>query len=911
MSMDVRDETADLEQTLLEDGTSFRGEVDLGAVLRESEARYRLVTESWAQAIWETDARGVVVDDSPSWRAYTGQTPDEWLGYGWLDAIHSDDRSYAEREWRDAMVARGMVDAEFRLRAPDGGWRWTNIRAAPVLDAAGEVSKWVGINIDIDARKRAEHALRESEERQAFLLRLSDVLRPLSDAAEIERAAVASLGRQIGATRVFYATVDPGGATWSVTYDYADGVPSNAGRYPLSGFQEARLAQWQSGRMSSVSDSLADPGLNDDERAAYAAFGARAAIGVPLVAGGKFAALLVVNQREPRVWSTADLALTRETAERTWAAIERARAEAALRDSEQLLRGVLDGMDEGFGIIGADFIILEHNREALRMDGRARNEIVGLTHWEAFPGTEHSALGRMLKKAMATREPAILEHIYTWTSGQARWLETRVYPTPDGTIAVFWRDVTDRKRAADALRDSEKRYRALFNSMDEAYAVVDVLKDAAGRWVDFRFVDANPAFLAHTAMPWPVGRTATELLGTPNPSWTKLYGEALDTGQAIRVEEAEPNLDRVFDLNIFALDPSQNRVAVLFTNITERKRAEERLATSEERLRSAVEVAKLGLWDWDLQTGAIRWSDEHFRMEGYAVGEVPPSYEAWASRVHPDDRAETEAAIASARDTHTEYAHEFRCLYPDGSVYWHAARGRFYYDEAGVPVRMIGAQRDTTERREAEERQKVLLAELQHRVRNILAVVRSMVSRSNDGERPTEEYVQHLQGRISALARTQVLLTRRAGAGVDLEEMVRDELTGQAARDERFSLAGPNIELSPKAAEVLTLAIHELATNATKYGAFSRAGGRLEVGWEVEERDGDRWLVLQWTERGVPIVDVVPRRQGFGSELISRRIPYELKGKGSFALKPGGLHSRIEFPLRAGDSILQTNGVAS
>ena len=145
--------------------------------LRESEARLSLLVESWAQAVWETDADGVVIADSPSWRAYTGQNLQEWLGYGWLDAIHPDDRSYAERQWRDAIAARGLVNAEFRLRAPGGTWRWTNVRAAPVLDAAGNIGKWAGMNIDIDAQKRAEAAMRESEERlRQFGEASSDVL---------------------------------------------------------------------------------------------------------------------------------------------------------------------------------------------------------------------------------------------------------------------------------------------------------------------------------------------------------------------------------------------------------------------------------------------------------------------------------------------------------------------------------------------------------------------------------------------------------------------------------------------------------------------------------------------------------------------------------------------------------------
>ena len=119
---------------------------------RLAETCYCQPTDSWAQAVWETDATGVVVSDSPSWRAFTGQTLDQWLGYGWLDAIHPDDQAYAERQWREAVAARTRVDTRFRLHAADGDWRWTNVRAAPVLDAQGNVEKWAGMNFDIDAR---------------------------------------------------------------------------------------------------------------------------------------------------------------------------------------------------------------------------------------------------------------------------------------------------------------------------------------------------------------------------------------------------------------------------------------------------------------------------------------------------------------------------------------------------------------------------------------------------------------------------------------------------------------------------------------------------------------------------------------------------------------------------------------
>ncbi|MGN6388967.1 MAG: sensor domain-containing protein [Burkholderiaceae bacterium] len=131
---------------------------EVETALRLSEEQFRALVEHTAQAVWEADANGVIVADSPSWRAYTGQTVDEWLGYGWLDAIHPEDREYAERQWRDAVAARVYVDAEFRLQRARGGWHWTNVRAAPLFNPDGSLRKWVGMNIDISDRKAAEES---------------------------------------------------------------------------------------------------------------------------------------------------------------------------------------------------------------------------------------------------------------------------------------------------------------------------------------------------------------------------------------------------------------------------------------------------------------------------------------------------------------------------------------------------------------------------------------------------------------------------------------------------------------------------------------------------------------------------------------------------------------------------------
>ena len=199
-----------------------------------------------------------------------------------------------------------------------------------------------------------------------------------------------------------------------------------------------------------------------------------------------------------------------------------------------------------------------------------------------------------------------------------------------------------------------------------------------------------------------------------------------------------------------------------------------------------------------------------------------------------------------------------------------------------------------------------MLHELQHRVRNLLAVVRSISARTGETSATVEDFAMHLEGRLSALARTQMVLTRFPEGGIDLETMVREELLAAAASDLQVAVQGPDVALSAKAAEVLTLAVHELATNAVKYGALSQPAARVEVRWTVEHRLGLPWLDLSWRESGVRVTAEAPRRQGFGTELITTRVPYELRGSGRLELRPGGVVCELSFPLRAGDSVLQT-----
>ena len=223
-------------------------------------------------------------------------------------------------------------------------------------------------------------------------------------------------------------------------------------------------------------------------------------------------------------------------------------------------------------------------------------------------------------------------------------------------------------------------------------------------------------------------------------------------------------------------------------------------------------------------------------------------------------------------------------------------------------AQLVWTARDATDELIAQDKQKHAVAQLQHRMRNVLANVRSIIHRSSRTSESVEELAMHLEGRMDCLARIQLMLTRDPGTDPELEDVVREELLAHAVPDFQLDIQGPPVRLAPRAAEIIMFALHELATNAIKYGALLTDKGRIAITWKVEQAQGEAWLKLRWTESGVRVAAVAPRREGFGSELVARRIPYELSGRGSIELRPGGIHAVIEFPLRPSDSILAQAG---
>ena len=214
------------------------------------------------------------------------------------------------------------------------------------------------------------------------------------------------------------------------------------------------------------------------------------------------------------------------------------------------------------------------------------------------------------------------------------------------------------------------------------------------------------------------------------------------------------------------------------------------------------------------------------------------------------------------------------------------------------PLAKRSRRTGTTATRAEEDRRVLVFAEVQHRVKNVLAVVRSISARTVETSGSLEAYAAHFGGRLDAMARAQGVLARRGPGGIDLEDLVRDELTASAARDaERVEVSGPRIALKEKAVEAFSMMLHELTTNAVKYGALSVPNGSIVIRWRLLDSHPGRALSWAWQEYGVPALDPSPSGMGFGRDLIERGLPYDLGAATSLRFTPGGARCTVDMAL--------------
>jgi two-component sensor histidine kinase len=269
--------------------------------------------------------------------------------------------------------------------------------------------------------------------------------------------------------------------------------------------------------------------------------------------------------------------------------------------------------------------------------------------------------------------------------------------------------------------------------------------------------------------------------------------------------------------------------------------------------------------------------------------------------VHPDDLAGAEEAVRESLET-GQFESEWRTTTPGGEERWIAGRGWVQHDRQGRPVRMIGMNIDVTERRRHEEQMRTVMAELNHRVKNTLAVIQSIAQQTMRRADTLESFAGRFLPRIHSMARAHSLLTQSEWAGAELRDILESEIEPRAAASDRYALQGPSVSFRPQTALTMHMIVHELATNAIKHGALAAPRGHVEVRWSVE-RDAAATLALDWVEEGVARAqENGETAEGYGSELIRQLLEYELRGVMHSEMTPRGMRHRFRFPLRAGDA---------
>src|SRR5215475_285765 len=459
----------------------------------------------------------------------------------------------------------------------------------------------------------------------------------------------------------------------------------------------------------------------------------------------------------------------------------------------------------------------------------------------------------------------------------------------------------EKRRAEAALKEGRDRFRRLLGALPAAVHTTDT---------SGRITYCNKAAVEMWGLSPELGKDKCSDLGRLYyPDGTLMPVDLCPTklclteGRAIPGREAlfeRPDGRRVPIIPYPAplLDESGAVVGVVSMklDITERKKAEAALADRNAQLVLARKVALVGSHTYDCVTGITSLSPGSAAIYGLPEGTTELSREESRARVHADDLERLEEGFKRALwERRREFVSEFRIARADNNeVRWIEARSTVSYDAAGRPLSLASMSIDVTERKRSQDHQALLISELDHRVKNVLACVTAIAQHASESSRSREDFLEALNGRIRSLANTHILLSQSRWYGVDLAELVRTELAPCANRS--TLIEGPSLTVVAEAAQTVAMVLHELATNAAKYGALSNCSGQVSVVWRWRSNGSEcRGVALEWREAGGPPVGT-PHSSGHGTSVIRDLIPYELGGTVDYVLAPDGVRCKLEIP---------------
>jgi PAS domain S-box-containing protein len=411
---------------------------------------------------------------------------------------------------------------------------------------------------------------------------------------------------------------------------------------------------------------------------------------------------------------------------------------------------------------------------------------------------------------------------------------------------------------------------------------------------DMRYLAVSRRYAADNGRPDElfVGRLHYELFPEIPEHWRQIHRRVIDHGEEYS-HQGEPFLggDKDFpqwirwEMKPWRVDNAIGG-AVLFTEVINRQlEVRERLLSAEQQYRSIFDLAAVGIARVAPDGHFLEINNRFAEITGHSAADLLMG--GFQRITHPDDLAEDLAHVEELLSGQAQtFTMEKRYIGKDGAPVWVNLTVALVRNFAGEPDYFISVIEDIGERKDAQDREQLLSREIDHRAKNLLMVVQSIVHLS--GGPDIDEYKESVAGRIHALARAHGLLAASRWNAVALRSLVDEELEPYAISAERVATSGPAVNLKPAAAQSLGLVIHELATNAVKYGALSLPSGRVEVNWQVENGR----LRIDWCEKGGPPV-TPPSSSGFGSALIRITIERQLNGELEFDWAHDGLNCQF------------------
>jgi len=637
--------------------------------------------------------------------------------------------------------------------------------------------------------------------------------------------------------------------------------------------------------------------------------GLKAWFGHPLIAGDRLLGVLGFGRRRADRFHDDDLTFLRSVAQYFALALQRLYGEAALRESDERWRlslavGRLHTFERD--LLTGQVLL---SPEALAGLGFPPHQRIS---YDQLLNTVHpDDRERVIAARLASSDPEGTgefdeEFRVIRTDGAVRWMHvgTRTLFAGEGKarravrIIGAQRDITKSKVAEQRLRDGAERLRLALEAASLGTFDYDVERGTA-IW--------SPELRAIYGLGPDETLELEKVSGQVHPDDRDLYlaplfaarpgGDFDDYSSEFRIFRSDGEMRWLAVRARQLFEPGSEypkRIIGVSWDITEQKLAAERLLESEQRLQLAQEMGGIASWEWNHATDEAWVSESYRRIFGIPPGTLVNSH-VFTERLHPDDR---EWVIRSFREIAEEAETldiEYRIVRPeDGKVRWIYSTMGVVRDPATKVIRLFGIAFDITERKANEERERLLSREVDHRAKNLLSVVQGVVQLTRAETVP--EFVDQVNGRIFALGRVHSLLAAARWNGADLSNLVEEELAPFVSRDKRVQLKGPSVALRPAAAQSMALVIHELTTNAVKYGALSTPDGRIDVDWEIGDGLAGG-LVLRWREsHGAGVVP--PQHLGFGLTSVRMSIERQLGGTIDLRWRTEGIACELSLPSR-------------